>query len=136
VQLQFHLKRSKSLINQYTELTGRPSMLPLYAFGYWQSRCFFNNFDDIQHTVDRLKSGGLPLDILVIDSNWPRVEVDFQWKTDFLSGHTPEDFLAGLHASGVKVMLSTKGPMIRKDSENYPDALSKGLLATDGQGPP
>ena len=124
----------KSVINQYTQLTGRPSMLPLYAFGYWQSRCFFNNFADIQKTVDRLKSGGLPLDILVIDSNWPRVEVDFHWNTNFLSGRPAEEWIAGLHAGGARVMLSTKGPMIRKDCENYPEALRKGLLATDGHG--
>jgi alpha-glucosidase (family GH31 glycosyl hydrolase) len=124
----------KSVIDQYTQLTGRPTMLPLYAFGYWQSRCFFNNFADIQHTVNRLKSGGLPLDILVIDSNWAQVDMDFIWSRNFLSGRTPEDFLAGLHAGGAKVMLSTKGPMIRSDAENYPEALSKGLFATDGNG--
>jgi len=30
----------KAIIDQYTQLTGRPSMLPLYAFGFWQSHCF------------------------------------------------------------------------------------------------
>jgi alpha-glucosidase (family GH31 glycosyl hydrolase) len=124
----------KSIIDQYTQLTGRPSMLPLYAFGYWQSRCFFNNFPDIQHTVDRLKAGGLPLDVLVIDSNWPKINVDFKWSSDFLSGRPATQWIAGLHANGAKVMLSTKGPMIRPDSENYQDALSKGLFATDGHG--
>jgi alpha-glucosidase len=124
----------KSVINQYTQLTGRPTMLPLYALGYWQSRCFFNNFADIQKTVDRLKAGGLPLDVLVIDSSWPKINVDFKWSTDFLSGRTAEQWIAGLHAGGARVMLSTKGPMIRTDSENYPDALSKGLFATDGHG--
>ncbi len=124
----------KSIINQYTRLTGRPTMLPLSSFGYWQSRCFFQNFADIQKTVDRLKSGGLPLDVLVIDSNWPRVEVDFKWSQAFLSGKKPEDWISGLHAGGAKVMLSTKGPMIRTDADVYPDALSKGLFATDGKG--
>jgi alpha-glucosidase (family GH31 glycosyl hydrolase) len=127
----------KSVINQYTQLTGRPTMLPLYAFGYWQSRCFFNNFADIQHTVDRLKKDGLPLDVLVIDSNWSNPNgngMDYKWNTGYLNGRAPEDFIAGLHVGGAKVMLSTKGPMIRKDAEEYPDALSKGLLATDGQG--
>jgi alpha-glucosidase len=124
----------KSVINQYTQLTGRPTMLPLYAFGYWQSRCFFNNFADIQHTVDRLKNDGLPLDVLVIDSDWSRKFMDFKWNKDFLSGRSAVDWIAWLHAGGAKVMLSTKGPMIRKDSENYQDALSKGLFATDGHG--
>jgi len=124
----------KSLINLYTQLTGRPTMLPLYAFGYWQSRCFFNNYADIQKTVDRLKSGGLPLDVLVIDSNWSNNEMDFTWGRNYLSGRTPEEFLAGLHKGGAKVMLSTKGPMIRSDASCYADALSKGLFALDGRG--
>jgi alpha-glucosidase (family GH31 glycosyl hydrolase) len=124
----------KSIIDQYTQLTGRPTMLPLYAFGYWQSRCFFNNFADIQHTADRLKADGLPVDVLVIDSAWSNHDMDYKWNRDFLSGHTPEDFFAGLHAGGAKLMLSTKGPMIRTNADVYPEALSKGLFATDGHG--
>jgi alpha-glucosidase (family GH31 glycosyl hydrolase) len=124
----------KSIIDQYTQLTGRPTMLPLYAFGFWQSRCFFKNFPDIQRTVDRLKAGGLPLDVLVVDSDWDKTDMDFQWKPEFLGERTAEDWIRGLHANGARTMLSTKGPMIAKEAENYPEALSKGLFATDGHG--
>lgn len=124
----------KSILDQYTQLTGRPTMLPLYAFGFWQSRCFFDDFANIRKTADRFKTDGLPLDVLVVDSNWPNVEVDFKWSPDFLDGRTAEEWISGLHAGGVKVMLSTKGPMIKKEAENYPDALSRGLMATDGHG--
>ncbi len=124
----------KSVIDQYTRLTGRPTMLPLYAFGYWQSRCFFNDFPDIQTTVDRLHADGIPLDVLVIDSNWPNVEVDFAWKADFLKGRPAQSWISRLHAGGAHVMLSTKGPMIRSEASNYPGALAQGLFATDGHG--
>lgn len=124
----------QSIIKQYTQLTGRPTMLPLYAFGFWQSRCFYKSFPEIQRTVERLKSGGLPLDVLVIDSDWDKIDMDFQWKASFLGGRTAEDWIRGLHADGAKTMLSTKGPMITKESENFPDALSKDLFATDGHG--
>ena len=124
----------KTVIDRYTHLTGRPAMLPLYAFGYWQSRCFFQNFADIQTTVDRFKADHLPLDVLVIDSNWPKVEVDFKWSDAFLSGKPAEDWIQGLHAGGAHVMLSTKGPMIRSDSENFAEAKRLGLFASDGQG--
>lgn len=124
----------KTIVDQYTALTGRPSMLPLYAFGFWQSHCFFRDFPDIRRTVDRLKADGVPLDMLVIDSNWPNVEVDFQWGASFLGGRPAEDWIAGLHAGGAKVMLSTKGPMIKAEAANYPEALRRGLFATDGHG--
>jgi alpha-glucosidase (family GH31 glycosyl hydrolase) len=124
----------KTIIDQYTQLTGRPTMLPLYAFGFWQSHCFFRDFADIQRTVDRLRADGLPLDVVVIDSNWDKVDMDFQWKTSFLNGRTAEDWIRGLHAGGAKTMLSTKGPMIKAEAENYAEALSKGLFATDGHG--
>lgn len=124
----------KKVIEQYTGLTGRPSMLPLYAFGYWQSRCFFADFPDIRNTVDHLKKSGIPLDVLVIDSNWPNVDVDFKWSADYLKGRKPEDWMAGLHADGAHIMVSTKGPMIRKDASTFPEALKLGLFATDGHG--
>jgi len=106
----------------------------VYAFGCWQSRCFSNNFADIQKTVDRLKKDELPLDALVVDLGRTKINVDFLWSQDFLRGRPAADWIAGLHAGGAKVMLSTKGPMIRKDSENYQEPLSKGLFATDGHG--
>ena len=127
----------KSIIDQYTQLTGRPTMLPLWAFGYWQSRCIYNDFQDMKTTADRLQKDGLPLDIMVIDFNWPRFAQDFQSGAKFLASEkTPAQWLADFHTRGIKVILSNCGPMIKPESDNYADGMSKGLFANDGNGNP
>jgi alpha-glucosidase (family GH31 glycosyl hydrolase) len=127
----------KTVIDQYTQLTGRPTMLPLWALGYWQSKCFYTTFEEINRVVDRLKTDGLPLDIVVIDANWAKIQNDFIWTDSYAnSPKKPEEWLALFHQRGLKVIQSNCGPMIRPQAENYADGWGKGLFATDGDGKP
>jgi alpha-glucosidase len=125
-----------SIIDQYTQLTGRPSMLPVWALGFWQSRCFFQSFADIDHSVTRLQHDGVPIDVAVVDSAWSQKDMDFKWSDQFLGDRTAADWIAEFHRRGLHVILSTKGPMIKADSDNYADAMAHGLFATDGHGQP
>ena len=126
----------KKIIDQYTQLTGRPSMLPLWAFGFWQSRCFYESFSDIEKSSDRLQADGVPLDVMVVDSAWDKIDVDFKWSDKFLEGKSAQDWIAYFHDRGLKIIVSTKGPMIKPEAENYAEAMSLGLFATDGNGQP
>lgn len=60
------------IIRQYHAVTGMPSMLPRWAFGYIQSKEKYNNSDEIIETVKRFRAEGIPIDCIVQD--W------FTWK--------------------------------------------------------
>jgi len=127
----------KSIIDHYTQLTGRPAMLPLWAFGYWQSKCAYQNFPEMQGIVNKLRVDGIPVDVMVIDYSWPAHFIDFTWGKSWTTADaTPAQSLAKLHADGIHIVQSTDGPMIRKDSPNFQSGWDAGIFATDGHGAP
>ena len=122
----------KQIINDYTKLTGRPSMLPLWAFGFWQSRCFYNSFPEIDQAATRLQHDGVPLDVMVVDSAWSNHEMDYKWSEKFLAGTPAAEWFKRFHDRGLHVIVSTKGPMLRTDTDIYPEARRLGIFASDG----
>lgn len=121
-----------SIINRYTLLTGRPSMTPLWVLGYIQSKCTFYNWDEIDDVIQTLREKQFPMDVMVIDADWPEHMVNFEWHSRWKG--MSEERIARYRAEGVKFMISTSGPMIKKDSSNYKDGVQNGIFATDGEG--
>jgi alpha-glucosidase len=122
------------VLDRYTELTGRPSMPPLWALGFIQSKCTYWNWAEIDDVVHNLRTRQIPMDVMVIDYDWARVPMDFQW-ADRWEGKSREKIQA-YEQQGTRFLISNAGPMLRKDASNYEDAKARGLLATDGQGNP
>jgi len=126
----------RDVVNQYTGLTGRPSLPPLWVLGYWQSRCFYHNWEEVEGVASTLRARGFPLAAMVIDSDWPEVRNDFVWEKRWFKGGTPAEHIAGLNKEGVRLVLSHGGPMIQEASPTFADGWKKGVFATDGKGNP
>lgn len=59
------------VIGGYRELTGKATMLPKWAFGFWQSRERYKTQEEIISTVNEFRKRGIPLDNIVEDwSYW------------------------------------------------------------------
>jgi alpha-D-xyloside xylohydrolase len=57
----------KDLIRQYTGLTGKPKLPPLWATGVWMSRCSYQNRAQLLEVGQRLRDEAIPCDVLHID---------------------------------------------------------------------
>jgi len=55
------------VINRFSELTGRPVMLPKWAMGYHQSRHSYSNQQYVLNIADGLRSNGFPCDAIYLD---------------------------------------------------------------------
>jgi alpha-glucosidase len=133
--------RLADAVERYTSLTGRPSLPPLWALGYWQSKCQYNNWDDVDEAHRQLTSRGFPVDVMVIDAGWPEIVTDYVWAKRWSaaeSGHglTPAEKIADYAKKGVKIVMSQSGPMVREDSPTFASGWAAGVFATDGQGHP
>lgn len=62
------------VISGYRTLTGKATMLPLWTFGFWQSRERYKTQDEILNTVKEFRSRKIPLDNIVLDWSY--------WKED------------------------------------------------------
>lgn len=127
----------KDVVERYTKLTGRPPLPPLWVLGYWQSKCVFWNWDDIDKSSSRLTAEGFPHDVMVIDYSWPEVLNDYVWdRRWFGKNYTPADKIAAYSRQGIKIVMSNSGPMVVKDSPTFPSGWKAGVFATDGHGNP
>ena len=125
------------VVERYTSLTGRPSLPPLWALGYWQSKCTYYDWKPLDEAYDQLAARGFPVDVMVIDADWPEIVTDYVWaKRWFGPDYTPADKIAAYAKRGVKIVLSQSGPMVRKDSPTFAPGWAAGVFATDGQGHP
>ncbi len=125
------------VIERYTRLTGRPSLPPLWALGYWQSKCTYYDWAMLGDACQQLTSRGFPVDAMVIDYDWPEVANNFQWaRRWFVDGKTPADHIADYAKHGVKIVVSQSGPMIRQESPTFATGWAAGIFATDGAGHP
>ena len=125
------------MVGRYTSLTGRPSLPPLWALGYWQSKCTYYNWNELDEAYDQLTARGFPVDVMVIDADWPEITNDYVWAKRWSGpGYTPASKIAGYLQRNVRIVLSQSGPMIVKESPTFASGWAAGVFATDGHGNP
>ena len=61
---------SRQLRQDFVDLTGKSEMLPLQAFGAWDSRWYAYSDETALAQIDSYHDRDLPLDMLVIDTDW------------------------------------------------------------------
>jgi len=59
--------------DRYSALTGRPAMLPKWAFGYQLSRFSYDNQSWVQYLADTAISSSIPLDAVYLDIDYMKV---------------------------------------------------------------
>ncbi|MBE6873649.1 MAG: DUF5110 domain-containing protein [Ruminococcus albus] len=120
------------ILNGYTDITGKPSMPPLWALGYIQCKCSYWCWDEIDEIIETLREKKVPLDCIVFDFDWAGDFHNFKWNKRW-QGLSPEK-IKEYRKQGLHFMVSNSGPMIRKDSEVFESALEAGILAKDKDG--
>ena len=131
--------RLADVIERYTGMTGRPSLPPLWTLGYWQSKCTYYDWNALDEAYNQLNARGFPVDVMVIDADWPEVVTDYVWAKrwiDSAHGLTPAQKIADYARKGVKIVMSQSGPMVKTESPTYAPGWAMGVFATDGKGNP
>ncbi len=124
--------RFAQILERYTDLTGKPSLPPLWTQGYIQSKCTYRTWEELDEMLATMEAKGFPIDGYVIDADWPSEYVSFEFDERW-KGQSPQK-IREYHDRGYKLMLSTSGPMIKKDCKLYPSGVDAGIFVTDGKG--
>ena len=72
-QADLYLMPSSSLyagLDKYWDLTGRPAVVPKYAFGFLASRWGWENESYIESTLHKFRDGKYPIDAFISDFGW------------------------------------------------------------------
>jgi hypothetical protein len=69
----------KEILGEYTALTGKSPMPPLWSFGMWMSRCTYDSEKEVREVAAKLRANNIPCDVLHLDTGW--FETD--WRCDY-----------------------------------------------------
>lgn len=120
------------ILNEYTNLTGKPPMPPLWVHGYIQCRCSYFRWTQVDEIIETLRENRIPLDCIVFDYDWAECFNNYKWNKRW-EGKSPEK-IAEYRKQGLHFMVSNSGPMLKKDSDTFDSALEAGVLARDTEG--
>jgi alpha-D-xyloside xylohydrolase len=66
----------KEVLSEYTGVTGRSPVPPLWSFGLWMSRITYKSEAEVREVAARLRQERIPADVLHLDTGW--FETDWQ----------------------------------------------------------
>ncbi len=107
------------ILENYTLLTGRQPLPPLWGFGYFQSRFGYENEGHARQMLADMQAGHFPMDVIVLDLYWfgdPGTMGNFSW--DYSKWHNPIKMIYDFKQAGVKTILISE-PYITNNSFNY-----------------
>ena len=123
----------REILDEYTRLTGKSPLPPLWSFGLWMSRCTYNAGDQVQGIAARLRADRIPCDVIHLDTGW--FETD--WQCDYEFSRTrfpdPEKMLSDLKQDGFHVSC-WQLPYFVPKNKLFPELVEKNLVVHDAKG--
>lgn len=129
-------KDYKSLLRQYSWLTGRQPMLPRWALGNLQSRMAYRTQQETDSIVSLMGKEDFPIDAVILD---------FYWFGDSIKGHLgrldwfkpswpdPEKMINDFKSKGIQTILISE-PYIIDSLANFEIASELDILVKDSLG--
>jgi alpha-D-xyloside xylohydrolase len=123
----------KDVLSEYTQLTGRSPVPPLWSFGFWMSRITYKSEDEVRDVALKLRQYRLPSDVIHLDTGW--FETDWRSNYQFSTSRfrDPAKMIADLKRQGFHVSLWQYTYFTPKN-ELYPEIVSKGYAVKDEGG--
>ena len=94
------------LVSGYRRLTGKATLLPRWAFGFWQSRERYTSQDELVGVLEAYRQRRIPIDNIVLDwFYWPE---DAWGSHDFDPNHFPDPqaMVERVHELEARIMIS------------------------------
>jgi alpha-D-xyloside xylohydrolase len=126
----------KEILSEYTTLSGRSPVPPLWSFGLWMSRITYKSEDEVRDVAAKLRQYRIPSDVIHLDTGW--FETDWRSNYKFSSSRfrDPAKMIADLRKQGFMISL-WQLPYFTSKNEIYEQAVSKGyVVRNEGGGLP
>lgn len=112
----------------YRQLSGFPSMPPLWSFGVWMSRMTYFSADEVKQICDRLREEDYPCDVIHLDTGWFETDWLCEWKFNEERFPEPENFIRDLKSRGYRVSL-WQLPYIAYTARQYKEATENNYIS-------
>ncbi|MBL7110516.1 MAG: alpha-xylosidase [Bacteroidales bacterium] len=133
LDLFIFLGNPKEILNEYTDLTGKAPVPPLWSFGFWMSRITYFSEEDGRAVVDKLRQYKIPTDVLHFDTGW--FETD--WRCDFRFSDSrfddPVKMMKDFKNKGIETCL-WQLPYFVPQNSLFPEIIEKGIFVKNSKG--
>ncbi|HWS52518.1 MAG TPA: TIM-barrel domain-containing protein, partial [Pyrinomonadaceae bacterium] len=126
----------KEVLSEYTRLTGRSPVPPLWSFGFWMSRITYKSEAEVRDVARKLRRHRIPSDVIHLDTGW--FETDWRSNFEFSRARFPDPakMIADLRRQGFRVSLWQYTYFTPKN-ELFGEVVSKGYhVRNESGGPP
>lgn len=125
----------KSVIANYTALSGKPALPPAWTFGLWLSTSFTTSYDEktVNGFIDGMTERGIPLSVFHIDCFWMKENewCGFEWDKKMFPD--PKSFIDKIKGKGIRVCVWIN-PYIGQKSKTFDEAMKGGYLLKRANG--
>ncbi|MBP3590445.1 MAG: alpha-xylosidase, partial [Muribaculaceae bacterium] len=127
------LGEPKEILSDYTALTGRPDMPPLWSFGTWMSRISYFTEQEGRDVAAQLRKNRIPADVIHFDTGW--FDVDWQCDYEFSPERfaDPQKMIRDLRDQGFRISL-WQLPYFVPGNRCFRELADKGLAIRNGRG--
>jgi len=127
------LGEPKDILNEYTNLTGKAAMPPLWSFGFWMSRITYTSEKDGREVAAQLRENKIPADVIHYDTGWFTTD----WRTDYtfdpVRFKDPAKLMADLKQQGFHVSL-WQLPYFTPKNTFFNELVKNNLVVKDAKG--
>jgi len=127
------LGEPKEILNEYTTLTGKSAMPPLWSFGLWMSRITYFSEEDGRRVATLLRQNRIPSDVIHFDTGW--FETDWQCDYKFASSRFQDagKMITDLKKKGFHISLWQLPYFVPRNSL-FNDIIEKKIYVRDAKG--
>lgn len=123
----------KDILDEYTDLVGKPGMPPLWSFGTWMSRITYFSEKEGYDVAANIRKNKYPCDVIHFDTGW----FDVDWQCDYkFSGNrfqNPQQMLKDLRSQGFHVCL-WQLPYFTPKNRYFSELIEKDMYVKNGNG--
>ncbi len=123
----------KDILDEYTELTGKSPMPPLWSFGFWMSRITYFSETEGKLVAKNLRKHKIPADVLHFDTGWFGTDwrCDYKFPSDRFPN--PKKMLTDFDKQGFEICL-WQLPYFTPENTLFDELVENGLAVRDPKG--
>ena len=133
IDLFIFFGQPKDILDEYTNVTGKSPMLPLWSFGTWMSRITYFSQDEGLEIARQLRRHQIPSDVIHFDTGW--FGTDWQCDYEFAKDRfkDPVKMLSQLSKDGFHTCL-WQLPYFTPKNRFFPELVERGLHVQNATG--